>query len=155
MSAKRFEVLKAIASYKASRGFAPTVAELTCIVSIRSKSAVRAALNQLIAEGYLERKTNVPRGLRVLRSAPKNHHKTADIADQRKHASKATDAKKAKAAREAKRMRLMRAEKARKKAGEAEWLEAAVALGKQNDRADAFLDRGALFNGRVRGSKLG
>jgi SOS-response transcriptional repressor LexA len=62
----RDEILKAIRSYVAENGYAPSVRELAAILGV-GHSSVQAAITDLIKEGEITRTSGVARGLRVKR----------------------------------------------------------------------------------------
>jgi DNA-binding GntR family transcriptional regulator len=66
MNSTRDEILKAIRSYVAENGYAPSVRELAAILG-RGHSTVQAGLAELVSEGKISRTTGVARGLRVKR----------------------------------------------------------------------------------------
>jgi SOS-response transcriptional repressor LexA len=144
-----YEVLTAIAAFQKSRKVSPTLKELTYMTSLNSTSAVQVTLNELFAAGYISRAAKrCP--IKVLRSVPKSYD-AAKAAERRK--GKTEDEKKQS---EAVRMRELRAAKEEHRKREEDRLNAAVALGKRNDKMDAFLIRGAFFkNRRVTGFKVG
>ena len=66
MNSTRDEILKAIRSYVAENGYAPSVRELAAILGV-GHSTVQAGLTELVKDGKISRTTGVARGLRVKR----------------------------------------------------------------------------------------
>jgi SOS-response transcriptional repressor LexA len=150
MNQRMYEVLTAIVSYRKSRRVSPTVTELMWMVSVKSKSAVQLALNELIGEGYIAREKRVPRGIKVLKSLPSTFY-AAKTADRRKGKTLAE-----KKQSEAARMKELREMKKVRIEGEAARMDREGAMGRKKDGMDAFSTEGAFFrNGRVTGCKVG
>ena len=66
MNSGRDEILKAIRSHVAEKGYAPSVRELAAMLGV-GHSTVQAGIVELIKEGEITRTTGVARGLRVKR----------------------------------------------------------------------------------------
>ena len=66
MNSVRDEILKAIRSHVAEKGYAPSVRELAAMLGV-GHSTVQAGIVDLIKEGEITRTTGVARGLRVKR----------------------------------------------------------------------------------------
>ena len=66
MNSVRDEILKAIRSHVAEKGYAPSVRELAAMLGV-GHSTVQAGIVELIKEGEITRTTGVARGLRVKR----------------------------------------------------------------------------------------
>ena len=61
------QILNVIVDYIKQNGYAPTVREIGKIVGLKSTSTVHTYLKRLELKGFIERKENCPRALRVLR----------------------------------------------------------------------------------------
>ena len=150
MNPRMYEVLIAIADFQKERRVSPTAKELTFVTSLSSTATVQVTLNELVDAGYIEKAKRMPRGIRVLKSVPKSY----DAAKARERRKGNTEGEKR--ASEALRLQELRAAKKAHKESEEDRLNEAVALGKRNDKIDAFLVRGPLFtNRRVTGFKVG
>jgi hypothetical protein len=149
MNSRMYEVLTAIVAFQKARKVSPTMKELTYVTSLSSTSTVQVAVNELIEAGYISR-AEKRSPLQVLKSVPKSYD-AAKAAERRKGRSEGE-----KRASDALRLQEIRAAKKAHKLSEEDRLQAAVELGKQNDKMDAFLVRGPLFkNMRVTGRKAG
>lgn len=65
---KESKLLNAIVKYIDENGFSPSIRELREIVGCKSTSTVHRYLNRLELEGYIERKENSPRAIKVFKS---------------------------------------------------------------------------------------
>jgi repressor LexA len=61
------EILQAIIDYIDQNEYVPSVREICEIVCLKSTSTVHGHLTNLEDKGYIERKENSPRALRVLK----------------------------------------------------------------------------------------
>lgn len=61
------EVLDIIVEYINKNGYAPSVREIGEIVGLKSSSTTHKYLKKLESKGYIERKENFPRTLRVIK----------------------------------------------------------------------------------------
>lgn len=68
LNKRELEILNAIINYIEENGFSPTVREIGKIVGLNSSSTVHGYLNKLEQKGYIERKANSPRALRVIKT---------------------------------------------------------------------------------------
>lgn len=62
------QILKAIMDYNNKNGFNPSIREIGEIVGLKSSSTVHKYLGSLEEKGYIERKENCPRALKVVKS---------------------------------------------------------------------------------------
>lgn len=68
LNEKELEVLNVIVEYIKQNEYAPSVREIGDIVGFKSSSTVHSYLKSLQDKGYIERKENFPRALRVIKS---------------------------------------------------------------------------------------
>lgn len=61
------EILQAIIDYIDQNEYVPSVREIYEIVGLKSTSTVHGHLTNLESKGYIERKENSPRALRVIK----------------------------------------------------------------------------------------
>ncbi len=67
LSERESQVLNIIIDYIKQNEYAPSVREIGDILGLKSTSTVHMYLKNLELEGFIERKENFPRALRVLR----------------------------------------------------------------------------------------
>ncbi|MGJ0848077.1 winged helix-turn-helix transcriptional regulator [Tissierella praeacuta] len=66
LNERELEILNAIVNYIKQNGYAPSVREIGKIVGLKSTSTVHTYLKSLESKGFIERKENSPRTLRVI-----------------------------------------------------------------------------------------
>ena len=66
LNEKESRVLNAILKYIYENGFSPSIREIGKLTGIKSTSTVHRYLSRLEQKGYIERKENSPRALRVI-----------------------------------------------------------------------------------------
>ena len=78
LTARQSEVLAAIASSIADRGYPPSIRELAGLVglSVEFPNGITGHVRALIRKGYVSRDAGVARGLRVISRSP--HSSTCD-----------------------------------------------------------------------------
>lgn len=69
LTEKESEILNAIIHFIDDNGYAPSVRELCKIVKIKSTSTVHTYLKGLQEKGFIQRKENFLRALRVIKKA--------------------------------------------------------------------------------------
>lgn len=69
LAEKELEILNAIINFIDDNGYAPSVRELCEITKLKSTSTVHTYLKGLQEKGYIQRKENFPRALRVIKKA--------------------------------------------------------------------------------------
>lgn len=62
------DVLEAIIDYIEQNEYIPTVREICEVVGLKSTSTAHGHLKSLEKKGYIERKENFPRALRILKN---------------------------------------------------------------------------------------
>lgn len=67
LTTKESIVLEAIVNYIEINGFSPSIREMCELVGLKSTSTVHNHLTNLENKGYIERKENFPRALRVVK----------------------------------------------------------------------------------------
>lgn len=67
LNERELEILNVIVDYIKQNGYAPSVREIGKIVGLKSTSTVHTYLKSLESKGFIERKENFPRALRVLK----------------------------------------------------------------------------------------
>lgn len=67
LTEKEAQILNVIVDYIKENGYAPSVREIGKLVGLKSTSTVHEYLKRLQEKGYIERKENFPRTLKVLR----------------------------------------------------------------------------------------
>ncbi|HAE92026.1 LexA family protein [Tissierella praeacuta] len=67
LNERELEVLNVTVDYIKQNGYAPSVREIGKIVGLKSPSTVHTYLKSLESKGFIERKENFPRALRVLK----------------------------------------------------------------------------------------
>lgn len=67
LTTKESIVLEAIVNYIEINGFSPSIREMCELVGLKSTSTVHNHLTNLENKGYIERKGNLPRALRVVK----------------------------------------------------------------------------------------
>ncbi|WP_313758493.1 LexA repressor [Tissierella sp.] len=68
LNEKESEILNVLVDYIKQNVYAPSVREIGKIVGLKSTSTVHKYLKGLELKGFIERKENFPRALRVIRS---------------------------------------------------------------------------------------
>lgn len=68
LNEKESKLFDAIVKYIDENGYSPSVRELSEIVGFKSTSTVHRYLSKLEEKGYIERKENCPRALKVVKS---------------------------------------------------------------------------------------
>lgn len=68
LTERESQVLGTIVEYIKQNGYGPSVREIGEIVGLKSTSTVHVYLKKLQEKGFIERKENFPRALRVIRS---------------------------------------------------------------------------------------
>lgn len=68
LNERELEILNVIVDYIKQNGYAPSVREIGKIVGLKSTSTVHTYLKSLESKGFIERKENLPRALRVLKN---------------------------------------------------------------------------------------
>ncbi len=63
------EILNIITDYIKENGYAPSVREMCEITGLKSTSTVHTYLKGLQEKGFIQRKENFPRALRVIKKA--------------------------------------------------------------------------------------
>ena len=66
LNEKESKLFDAIVKYIDENGYSPSVRELSEIVGFKSTSTVHRYLSKLEEKGYIERRENSPRALRVV-----------------------------------------------------------------------------------------
>lgn len=61
------QILETIETYIKENGYGPSIREICDIVGLKSTSTVHTHLKKLELKGYIERKENFPRALRVIK----------------------------------------------------------------------------------------
>ena len=72
LSDRQRNILKYMESYLDSHGFPPTIREIGEATGIASTSVVNYNLNKLVSAGLLARSSRMSRGIRLVKSQPKN-----------------------------------------------------------------------------------
>lgn len=67
LNERELEVLNVTVDYIKQNGYAPSVREIGKIVGLKSTSTVHTYLKNLELKGFIERKENFPRALRIVR----------------------------------------------------------------------------------------
>lgn len=67
LTERESQVLNAIVDYIKQNGYGPSVREIGEIVGFKSTSTVHVYLKKLQEKGFIERKENFPRALRVIK----------------------------------------------------------------------------------------
>ncbi|WP_313757090.1 winged helix-turn-helix transcriptional regulator [Tissierella sp.] len=67
LNERELEVLNVTVDYIKQNGYAPSVREIGKIIGLKSTSTVHTYLKSLESKGFIERKENFPRALRVLK----------------------------------------------------------------------------------------
>lgn len=67
LTERESEVLNAIIEYIKQNGYGPSVREIGEVVGLKSTSTVHVHLKHLQEKGFIERKENFPRALRVIK----------------------------------------------------------------------------------------
>jgi len=66
LTERESQVLNIIVEYIKENGYGPSVREIGNIIGLKSTSSVHAHLKNLQEKGYIERKENFPRALKVI-----------------------------------------------------------------------------------------
>lgn len=66
MTPRELKVLTFISAFTIEKGYSPSYREITAALDLKSKSGVSAAVQTLIADGYLRRKNDGSHQLEVL-----------------------------------------------------------------------------------------
>ncbi len=68
LTERESQVLNIIVEYIKENEYAPSVREIGKLIGLKSTSSVHEHLKNLELKGFIERKDNFPRALRVIRS---------------------------------------------------------------------------------------
>lgn len=68
LTERESQVLDIIINYIKENGYAPSVREIGDAIGFKSTSSVHAHLKNLETKGFIERKENFPRALKIIRS---------------------------------------------------------------------------------------
>ncbi|WP_312907189.1 LexA family protein [Tissierella praeacuta] len=68
LNERESEILNVLVDYIKQNGYVPSVREIGKIVGLKSTSTVHKYLKGLELKGFIERKENFPRALKIIRS---------------------------------------------------------------------------------------